>query len=135
MSLKPWREVIVPHADVLNGTFQHRELQRDTQSGGVLQQSGVPLDSVAIERSGLRLQPRPIQRDANARRAETLEQGEIFVEEGAVEAGLRNDGGTDHAKGLRVHSSPVSVLATNSGWPPSSTTSIGPGKPRSSTGS
>ena len=25
MSLKPWREIIVPHPDVLNGTFQQSE--------------------------------------------------------------------------------------------------------------
>jgi predicted AAA+ superfamily ATPase len=29
MSLKPWREVIVPHADVLNGTFQQSEFAAD----------------------------------------------------------------------------------------------------------
>src|SRR6478735_4298066 len=29
MSLKPWREVIVPHPDVLNGTFQQSEFAAD----------------------------------------------------------------------------------------------------------
>lgn len=29
MSLKPWREVIVPHTDVLNGTFQQSEFAAD----------------------------------------------------------------------------------------------------------
>jgi predicted AAA+ superfamily ATPase len=29
MSLKPWREIIVPHADVLNGTFQQSEFAAD----------------------------------------------------------------------------------------------------------
>src|ERR1700692_1908531 len=29
MSLKPWREVIVPHKDVLNGTFQQSEFAAD----------------------------------------------------------------------------------------------------------
>ena len=29
MSLKPWREVIVPHSDVLNGTFQQSEFAAD----------------------------------------------------------------------------------------------------------
>ena len=29
MSLKPWREVIVPHQDVLNGTFQQSEFAAD----------------------------------------------------------------------------------------------------------
>ena len=29
MSLKPWREIIVPHPDVLNGTFQQSEFAAD----------------------------------------------------------------------------------------------------------
>src|SRR6266481_1517411 len=29
MSLKPWREIIVPHQDVLNGTFQQSEFAAD----------------------------------------------------------------------------------------------------------
>jgi uncharacterized protein len=29
MSLKPWREIIIPHADVLNGTFQQSEFAAD----------------------------------------------------------------------------------------------------------
>src|ERR1035437_1177622 len=29
MNLKPWREVIVPHPDVLNGTFQQSEFAAD----------------------------------------------------------------------------------------------------------
>src|SRR3954465_15260284 len=29
MSLKPWREVIAPHPDVLNGTFQQSEFAAD----------------------------------------------------------------------------------------------------------
>ena len=29
MSLKPWREIIVPHVDVLNGTFQQSEFAAD----------------------------------------------------------------------------------------------------------
>ena len=29
MSLKPWREVIAPHADVLEGTFQQSEFAAD----------------------------------------------------------------------------------------------------------
>ena len=29
MSLKPWREVIIPHPDVLNGTFQQSEFAAD----------------------------------------------------------------------------------------------------------
>lgn len=36
MSLKPWREIIVPHPDVLNGTFQQSEFAADltaVQSG------------------------------------------------------------------------------------------------------
>ncbi len=29
MSLKPWREVIVPHPDVLDGTFRQSEFAAD----------------------------------------------------------------------------------------------------------
>ncbi|MEZ5951735.1 MAG: hypothetical protein R3C12_21495 [Planctomycetaceae bacterium] len=29
MSLKPWREVIAPHTDVLEGTFQQSEFAAD----------------------------------------------------------------------------------------------------------
>ena len=29
MSLKPWREIIAPHPDVLNGTFQQSEFAAD----------------------------------------------------------------------------------------------------------
>src|SRR5471030_650689 len=29
MNLKPWREIIVPHPDVLNGTFQQSEFAAD----------------------------------------------------------------------------------------------------------
>ena len=29
MSLKPWREIIVPHQDVLKGTFQQAEFAAD----------------------------------------------------------------------------------------------------------
>src|ERR1700682_3068505 len=29
MSLRPWREIIVPHPDVLNGTFQQSEFAAD----------------------------------------------------------------------------------------------------------
>ena len=29
INLKPWREVIVPHPDVLNGTFQQSEFAAD----------------------------------------------------------------------------------------------------------
>ena len=29
MSLKPWREIIIPHPDVLNGTFQQSEFAAD----------------------------------------------------------------------------------------------------------
>ena len=29
ISLKPWREVIVPHPDVLNGTFQQSKFAAD----------------------------------------------------------------------------------------------------------
>ena len=115
--------------------LQQRELQPDPEPGGVLQQVGVPLHGVAVERSGLGLQPRPVEGDPNARRSETGQQTEVFRESCSVESGVGDDGAADHANGMRVHSSPVSVLATSSGCPPSSTTSIGPGKPRSSTGS
>ena len=57
-------------------------------AGGVLQQSGVPLDGVTVERPGLRLQPRPVERDPHGRRAEAGEQSEVFVEAGAVERGI-----------------------------------------------
>ena len=29
MSLKPWREIIIPHSDVLKGTFQQSEFAAD----------------------------------------------------------------------------------------------------------
>lgn len=32
MSLKPWREVVVPHEDVLKGTFQQAEFAADISS-------------------------------------------------------------------------------------------------------
>ena len=32
MSVKPWREVVVPHEDVLKGTFQQAEFAADITS-------------------------------------------------------------------------------------------------------
>lgn len=34
MTLKPWREVIVPHEDVLQGSFQESEFAADREGKG-----------------------------------------------------------------------------------------------------
>ena len=67
-------------------------------AGGVLQQTGVPLDRVAVERAGLWLQPRPVELIRTVGAPRPAKQSEVFVESGAVEAGVGDDGAADRTR-------------------------------------